>query len=402
MYDVVWPSTERTRTMGNALVQSAEVRARAARWLFQERCPDWNLAFVVAGEIHSAIENFWHGVDPGHPLHDLPSASQAGSQLRAVYRATDALVGELMSAFPDATVVVFAMNGMGPNLSDVASMVLLSELLYRQNFGRPLLRVPRRWADAPRGLPMTDAEMPWSQAVNTFIQQFPAPLDMMRRLAAQTLPEGLKKLLRPNHTHEAPASKDRVLRLPLDWMPTELYQRHWRTMRYFALPSFYDGRVRINLAGRERNGLVSPGDYESVCDELESLVRACRDTRTGEPVVDRVERCGGSNPLEIGPSECDLVFVWRSAALGLDHPAHGRIGPVPYRRTGGHTGPYGMAFICGSGMAAGEYGVRSSYDVVPTIVELLGEPLPPQLSGCSLLALTKDHSSVSDPPPRQK
>ena len=117
-----------------------------------------------------------------------------------------------------------------------------------------------------------------------------------------------------------------------------------------------------------------------------------------------VERCGGSNPLEIGPSECDLVFVWRSAALGLDHaPATpGASDPFRMRRTGGHTGPYGMACICGSGMADGEYGVRSSYDVVPTIVELLGEPLPPQLSGRSLLTLTKDHSSVSVPPLRQK
>src|SRR5688572_33299775 len=86
--------------------------------------------------------SFWHGVDPAHPLHGVASAAPARERLHAVYRATDALVGELIAACPDATVVAFAMNGMGPNRSDVASMLLLSELLYRDAFGRPLLRVP--------------------------------------------------------------------------------------------------------------------------------------------------------------------------------------------------------------------------------------------------------------------
>jgi predicted AlkP superfamily phosphohydrolase/phosphomutase len=155
-------------------------------------------------------------------------------------------------------------------------------------------------------------------------------------------------------------------------------------MRYFALPSFYDGRVRINLAGRECDGMVSRTDYEAVCDEIESLVGACRDLRTGETVVDHVERCGSRDPLTLGPTESDLVIVWRTAALGFEHPGLGRIGPLPYRRTGGHTGPYGMAYLAGDGIAEGDYGVRSSFDVVPTIIELLGEKVPPELSGRSL------------------
>src|SRR5207247_2911331 len=106
-------------------------RARAGRWLLEERCRDWDFGFVVAGELHSATEAFCHGIDPTHPLRSLPSATPAAERLHAVYHVTDALVSDLVSAFPDATVVAFAMNGMGPNRSDVASMVLLSELLYR-------------------------------------------------------------------------------------------------------------------------------------------------------------------------------------------------------------------------------------------------------------------------------
>jgi hypothetical protein len=58
---------------------------------------------------------------------------------------------------------------------------------------------------------------------------------------------------------------------------------------------------------------------------------------------------------------------------------------VPHRRTGGHTGQYGFLSIVGEGMQAGNYGVASSFDVVPTIIDLLGETRKPGTSGKSLM-----------------
>jgi predicted AlkP superfamily phosphohydrolase/phosphomutase len=396
MYEIVWPSSERTREMGGLLVRAAGVRARAAHWLLKERCPDWDLGFVVVSELHSAIEAFWHGIDPAHPLHSLPSAPEAAKQLRAVYGAADAIVSDLVSTFPDATVVAFAMNGMGPNRSDVASMVLLPELLHRGTFRRPLLRVPASWTNAPRGVPLIEDDRDWTHAVKSQITQLPEPLDWARRVAIRVIPESIRSLLRPNG--QTPGhTPDGGLRLPLDWMPAFLYQPHWRAMRFFALPSFYDGRVRINLAGREAQGTVLPADYEAVCDEVESLLGACRDLHTGEPVVDHIQRCGGRDPLTLGPSESDLIIVWRGASLGFAHPALGAIGPLPFRRTGGHTGPYGMAYLAGDGIAAGDFGVRGSFDVVPTIVELLGEQVASGLSGHSLLGSPHGQPALSRP-----
>lgn len=384
MYDIVWPSVERTRAMTDALVDATNVRAAAALWLLKERCPDWDLGFVVAGEIHSAIENQWHGIDPDHPLHGMPSAAPAAEGLREVYRATDKLVGQLVSAFPDAAVVAFAMNGMGPNRSDVASMLLLPELLYRRHFGKPLLRIPPGWSRAPDCTPSMAEDIPWSQVIKTQIRQYPEPLDSARRFAAWALPEALKQRLRPA-SPKAFHDADGVLKLPLDWMPLDNYQPHWHRMPWFALPSFYDGRVRVNLAGREKSGKVALSDYDSACDEIERLVRDCRDCRTGSPAVSEVIRCGGEDPMELGPTECDMMIVWGEASLGIEHPDTGRIGPVPYRRTGGHTGPYGMAYLAGEGIEAGEFGVRESYDVVPTLFKMLGEPVPEHLSGRPLL-----------------
>ncbi len=384
MYDIAWPSVERTQLMGEALVRSAEVRTQAALWLFKERCPDWDLALVVAGELHSAIENLWHGIDPTHPLHQLPSAKVAGELLKQVHRSTDVLVGELTAAFPDATIVAFNMNGMGPNQSDVASMVLLSELAYRKNFGIPLMRVPRAWRNAPNGVPLMEPEMGWARDIKTWIKQMPEPWDRLRRLAVHTLPEFIRARIRKIPPPPTPPAGG-PLRIPLTWMPTSLYQPYWPEMRFFALPAFYDGRIRINLAGRERNGIVPLSEYEAVCDEVEALVRACRDPRTGEPIVDHVDRSTAPDPFKLDPSDSDLIIVWSRATQAFEHPELGLMGPLPYCRPGGHTGPYGMAYIAGPDIDPGDCGVRSSFDVIPTIVRLLDEEIPDGMSGHDLL-----------------
>jgi predicted AlkP superfamily phosphohydrolase/phosphomutase len=155
-------------------------------------------------------------------------------------------------------------------------------------------------------------------------------------------------------------------------------------MPAFALPSFYDGRIRINLRGRERNGMVEPSRYEETCRGLESMLHECRNPRTGEPMVAFVERAWTRNPLALTGSEADLVVVWRDVAAALEHPRLGLVGPVPLLRTGGHTGHHGFAYIVAPGMEPGDHGVRSSFDVVPTIVRLLGHRPPAQMSGKSL------------------
>jgi predicted AlkP superfamily phosphohydrolase/phosphomutase len=156
-------------------------------------------------------------------------------------------------------------------------------------------------------------------------------------------------------------------------------------MTAFALPSFYDGRIRINLSGRESGGRVAVSEYEAVCDEIEALLVACRDPATGNEIVQDIERVASRVPLTLGPTESDMVVVWKGTFCALDHPTLGRVGPVPFRRPGGHTGRFGMAYVSSVKLEAGDKGVRSSFDVVPTLIELLGEPLPEGLSGASLL-----------------
>ena len=180
----------------------------------------------------------------------------------------------------------------------------------------------------------------------------------------------------------------------LDWMAATLYQPYWRTMRAFALPGFLNGRIRINLVGRERHGMVQPSEYHDVCDELEELLSECRDPQTGAPVVQSIERCCSNNPQSLDVSNADITVVWRGAPLALLHKDFGLIGPAPFRRTGGHTGANGICYVKSPGSIAGDYGRRSSFDVVPTILEMLGQPIPNNISGISLI---NSHDVVDSP-----
>ena len=384
IYGFAWPSADRCDQMGQALARATDLRTRAARWLLGERLPGWDLGVVVVSEPHSAIEGLWHGVDARHPLHDLPSAGPAGEGLRGVYRATDRLVRDLIASSGDAVVIVFSMGGMGANRSDAASMLLLPELLYRHAFGHALLQQPAEWTAAPNGIPQLGESGSWSARMISLIPEprSDAAHGALRRALSRSVPETVKGVAR-RIAGRADAAPDRSA---LGWMPAARYRAWWHAMPAFALPSFYDGRVRVNLVGRESRGKVAASEYERTCDAIEALVRACRDPATGESVVDFVERpADGRDPRAIGDTEADLVFVWKGA-LAFDHPSLGRIGPVPFRRTGGHTGPFGMAYLCGPEIAPGDFGVRSSFDVVPTLIDLLGRPVPSHLSGASLLS----------------
>ena len=115
------------------------------------------------------------------------------------------------------------------------------------------------------------------------------------------------------------------------------------------------------------------------------MLKDCRDPFSGECVIDDIEWPGYHDPLNVTASGADLKLNWRESPLCLEHPDLGRVGPVPFRRTGGHTGLYGMAYLKSDMLTPGDYGTRSSFDVVPTLFDLMNEQVPAKISGYSLV-----------------
>ncbi|MFU8814881.1 MAG: hypothetical protein ACNA7W_06030 [Pseudomonadales bacterium] len=378
IYGFAWASPERVRRMGAALVAATRQRTAISRWLLGERCPEWSLGVVVASELHSAVEALWHGVDPDHPLHHLSSAEPARRALEAVYEATDELIGELAAGFPDAAQLIFSMHGMGPNDSDVPSMALLPEFLYRRSFGRPLLGEGNGEATS---LPMVAEQESWDAHVDARMLERPDrghPLLFRLRRKARHITGG-------GSVRQRRAEADSG-RLSIGWMPAAWYAPHWPRMPAFALPSFYDGQIRLNVCGREGNGLVTPEYYDMACRQIIADLTRCTDPRNGRSVVREAIRTHPGDPMGVTATEADVVVRWRGSPLAFAVPDGGVIGPLAYRRPGGHTGGHGISLWRGPHFPPGERPARSAFDVVPTIIDYLtGDALAAGVDGNSFL-----------------
>jgi hypothetical protein len=323
-----------------------------------------------------------------------------------VYEELDRGVGRLVATLPaDTYVVVFAAHGMQTNANDVTSLALLPEIAHRLHFGEGcLIDVgQQRWMRQGHPPLRPPARLGWRDVVR---QRFAADPDerrrKRRRLMAPDLPIDLARRAqhrltgRPRMTWELntefPAeSRDSIeemagIRNRVEWQPPTFYRRYWPSMDWFVLPTFSDAHVRINVAGRERDGRVPIDEFAAACDRVEHEARACINPRTGRSAVAEVHRMR-TDPLEPNAPDGDLVVEWAEPADALVHPQAGMVGPLPFQRTGEHS-VNGFAFVHGPGVVPEDLGERSVFDLPPTILSLLGREPDREVEGRSLVSPT--------------
>ncbi len=371
--------------LAGALAAGARRRAEVSGWLAR-RFPNHDLLMTVLSETHSAVESLGLRLADDHPLALVPTADQAHARFNEVYRAVDDSVGRIVADQDDETfVVVFSLHGAKPNDGDLPSTVLLPELLHRLHFGRPHLRQPDAAAWVREGHPpvVPDTDAAWSTYMRAQLPRDRRRLiaDVAARVRGRVVPGSRRARVRGEDRRspdEIGVPRWRVNDQVACW-----YRHSWSRMRAVALPTFGDGRVRLNVAGRERDGIVAADDYERVCDQVESWLRACRDPRSGCPAAARVTRPRAGDPLAPG-SDADLVVEWAEAVDALDHPEVGVVGPYPYRRSASHS-PLGFMLATGPGVVGGDYGERPAHDLAPTILALLGRGVPAGVEGEPIL-----------------
>lgn len=401
-YSAWWFQPTTVEWHRRALMEGARRRGQIVPWLMA-RFPDHRFFATVMSEPHSAGECLWHGMDAGHLLAGSSTAAAARRAVTDVYESVDAALGRILEALaPDCAVMVFSAFGTQSNAEDIPTMVLLPELLYRASTGRPGLRSGDADAWRAQGCPPVEPDPRWGWdrhvraagllTPHSWWQRLQSPsspllgpvLTLRSRLkASQRFCRLVGRLPTPDETDLTP-DQIGVPSASVTWQLACAYSPWWPAMRAFALPSSYDGRVRINLAGRERDGIVAPADYAAACDEVEATVAACRDVRSGAPIMAGVTRPRADDPLAAGGPDADLVFTWRVGVDAITHPTMGTIGPFPLRRTGSHS-PNGFAYIRAPGVPAGDAGCRSSDDISPTLVALLGHRPASAVEGRSLL-----------------
>jgi hypothetical protein len=209
----------------------------------------------------------------------------------------------------------------------------------------------------------------------------------------KSLPDRVFRRLEPWFGEPSGSDPDSPLRLfdrgqVACFEPAVWFQRLWPRMKAFALPSTAEGHVRINLQDREPEGIVPPSAYDGLCDEIIRMLKRVTDARTGAPLVKEVLRTRSSaadrDPRLPDP---DLVVLWRQEAPAdvADSPDLGRVGPVPFFRSGGHS-EEGFLLVRGPGVEPGSsLPPGRLVDVGPTILRLMDAPIPGRLAGKPLV-----------------
>jgi predicted AlkP superfamily phosphohydrolase/phosphomutase len=158
----------------------------------------------------------------------------------------------------------------------------------------------------------------------------------------------------------------------------------------FCIPNSNEGYFRVNLQGREPQGIVSPGaEYDDLIGRLQIELKSLVNPQNGVRAADRVAAVDEVFP---GPRRKDLpdaVINWNAAAgviSQLEGPASGRVDKGPgYAISPFYTGNHRpTAFVIGRGAGVAPASSLTSghiLDIAPTILTALGVEVPRHFEG---------------------
>jgi predicted AlkP superfamily phosphohydrolase/phosphomutase len=330
---------------------------------FSEICRDllarerFDLFLAVFGLVHRGTHYLWDLSQITPDRVDVRTRAVLEGSLDDSYASADEALGRVLEAAPpDARVIVFALHGMGPNDGWYEILPRVIEQIHRGGGGAP------------------------------------AKSGMLFRLR-QALPWRLVRQV----TRRIPTAWNKAL-VPL-WSRR---MHDWPNRKYFVLPMDYNGYVRLNLKGREKEGCVDPGDADRVLADLDAALQSFRDVESGRPVIRGTIRVDELVPPDAPRRRFlpDLVVLWDpphpvAASSGLVSDQFGEIRWPKGRRlasgrSGNHT-PHGWFIAKGPGIPPGPSSrTYDTADLIPTVFRWLGAPQPSHFAGKPIEELLGD------------
>jgi predicted AlkP superfamily phosphohydrolase/phosphomutase len=316
----------------------------------------WDFFVQVFTEAHCVGHQCWHLHDPSHPAHDSSVAERLGDPLRSVYQAIDAGIGQVLDQAGDTRVVVLSLHGMSHAFG---AQFLLRDLLIQLGVTQPLPTPP----------PPTGAAARASDAL---------------RAVWRRLPRSARDRLAP--------FKNRLVHRHSGSTPPPLGVDAPRSHCFPHKNGLAVGGIRLNLGGREPNGMLEPGSVARAFeDDLARDLLDIVDERTRRPLIRRVLRTRDhydGQHLELLP---DLLVEWDDVTpLGSSlvgggvgatvcgvSPRTGRVtGTNDFGRTGEHR-PEGLFIAAGPGIRPGRLERSVSIlDFAPTFATIFDVALP--------------------------
>jgi predicted AlkP superfamily phosphohydrolase/phosphomutase len=318
----------------------------------------WDLFVQVFTEAHCAGHQCWHIHDPAHPAHDPALLAAVGDPLKRIYSALDRAVSSLLERAGDSQVLLISPHGMTHYRG---AAFLLPRILERLGVSAP----------PARGL--TDRARATVAA------------------AWRMLPETARAALRPLRArlascHLAGGGLPRV-------------RADVARSLCFPIPNGEPvGGIRLNVAGREPQGILESGPAtDAFCEELAADLRDIVDERSGRPLVKNVYR---TNALYAGSRLAalpDVLVEWdgqlptgslahaggRGATVRATSAKIGTLtGTNVWGRTGEHA-PTGTFVFAGPGVPAARLEAPVSLlDFHPTLCALMGFAKPNLQGDC--------------------
>lgn len=330
------------------LLDAVEGRFRVIRRLLAQEPVDFFMKVIV--ETDAVQHASWHLLaQEGEPGHDA---------ILRVYRRIDERLGELLADLPpDVTLVVMSDHGAGP----IAQVVDLDQWL------------------AEEGMLRFRARNDWRSLFRSFGARGMG-------LAQRYLPRRAKGFLKQK-VGTAGRMESFLLYSDVDWARTQA----------FSIGN--QGNICINLQGREPQGIVPPGEYEGLRDEIVARLKALCDPESGEPVVDRVyrrEELYRGDRVELAP---DLLIRWKDDEYLAKKDIDTVTGQI-FRRdlkfgrfasdaaldqTGTHK-LHGILILYGDAVQPGSRIEEARLlDLAPTILYLMDEAIPGEMGGRVLM-----------------
>ena len=336
-----------TAGFAGQLIAGTQVKARIVQSMV--RAQDWDFLFVTFGEPHGAGHYLWHVGDPDYPTH---RAGDGAHPVRDVYVAVDAAIAAILETVDDrTTVIVTSGDGMGPNYSGCH---LMPEMLHRMG---------HFYAGSVGG--GAESTAPKKGLLATIRQSIPLEL---RQSVTRCLPRSMR------------------YKMSMKWINSGI---DWPRSKLFCIPNSNEGYFRVNLRGREPQGIVSPGaEYEDLIASLSQELAGLRNPVNGAQAAERVTQVDRVFRGEKRGDLPDAVISWNLDARVTDQLEAPTVGLI--RGKAGHAvSPFyngnhrAAAFVFARGPAVAAGGLDNGHilDFAPTLLSMFGVEAPGYFEG---------------------
>ncbi len=346
---------EREEVFLNDLFESTDRLAKISSHLIKEHKLDFFM--VVFNGTDYIQHRFWGHIDPSHPKYRADKAEKYQKIFLDYYQRMDEIIGELsMLAGENVTVIVMSDHGAGP----LRKYIHINSWLMQAGF-----------------LSMKGSLM-------TRIKRF------MYKIGVN--PEEIYNVLlraRIGNLGVKTDKADAKLRFLLKQLFLSFSDVNWRKTKAYSIGS---GLIYINLKGRDPFGAVNPGEeYETLRERIIRQLYKLKDPETGEHIVEKVYRKEEVYAGAHSRTAPDLVFLPKQGYMTFEGYEFGADSVVTRAEavSAAHR-PNGILLMKGPKIKRSvELENANIMDVAPTVLQILGMPIPTDMDGKVLVDIIK-------------